>query len=155
MRGKNRGWTRALLVALTLAGVASLTASSGNGTDAIKARQHAMEQVYESMKTLAGIAKKQAPFEAAVVAKNGAAMAAALEKAEPQFPEGSASGDVETWALETVWTKPDEFRKLFQQAKQAATAMQEVTDEAAFPAALGQLGSTCKGCHETYRRPKQ
>lgn len=155
MTRKTRVWTHMLLVALALAAVASLTVQSEDGTQEIKARQESMEQVYDSMKTLVAIAKKEAPFDAEVVAKSSATMVAALTEAEKHFPEGSASGDVETWAMETVWTQPDGFRKHFDDAKAAAAAMEKVTDAAAFPAAMGQIGASCKGCHETYRRPKK
>ncbi len=66
-------------------------------TEAIKQRQKEMQGVYGSMKTFAAIAKKEQPFDAEVV-QDAAKMAEHLAKAEELFPEGSAEGEVETWA---------------------------------------------------------
>ncbi len=36
----------------------------------------------------------------------------------------------------------------------ASTALAAATDEASFKAAFPELGNSCKGCHEKFRRPK-
>jgi cytochrome c556 len=141
----------ALAVAL-VAGTASIAISS---TDAIRDRQQAMKDVGGAMQNLAAIVKKEAPFDAAVVKDNAGAIAEALERAAGLFPEGSDKGDVETWAMAEIWSDRADFDEKFQAAKAEAVALQSVAVESAFPPALGKLGDTCKGCHQTYRRPKQ
>jgi cytochrome c556 len=141
----------ALVAAMALA-VAGVAASS---TDVIKDRQHAMENVGDAMMALAAIAKGEAPFDATVVKKNAAAMQEHLRKAATLFPEGSDKGDVETWAMPAVWSDNPDFVVKFEAAKAEAEAMGSVTEESAFRPALGKLGSSCKSCHETYRRPKK
>jgi cytochrome c556 len=143
------------LAAALLAGVVSLAVSGTGGTEAIKARQEAMEAIGDSMGALAAIAKKQAPFDAAVVEKSAGAIAGELEKAATLFPPGSESGETETWAKAEVWSDPEGFAKALKASREAALAMKTVTAESDFGAALGRLGSSCKGCHETYRRPKE
>ncbi len=144
------GLAVALVAAMAL-GVAGVAASS---TDAIKDRQHAMENVRDAMMALAAIAKGEAPFDAAVVNENAATMEGHLRKASTLFPEGSGQGDVETWAKAEVWSDHADFVVKFKEAQAAAEALKSVSEESAFRPALGKLGSSCKSCHETYRRPK-
>ena len=141
------------IVALAL-GTASVAVSSPEGTAAIKARQESMEAVRDAMGALADIAKGEAPFDAAVVEKTAGAIAGNLEEASDHFTEGSAEGDVETWALAEIWAEGSDFQERMKTARAEAEALRAVTDEAAFRPAFGQLGTSCKNCHQMYRRPK-
>jgi len=151
----NRNTRHALAAALVAAlavGTASMAASTS--TDTIKDRQQAMEDIGGAMKNLAAIAKKEAPFDAGVVKKNAVTIAEALKKAADLFPEGSDTGEVETWATPEIWSNPVDFVEKLETADAEAVALQSVTVETAFPPALGKLGDACKACHQTYRRPK-
>jgi cytochrome c556 len=135
-------------------GLTAAVAVAATATEAIKARQEAMESVGDAMKALGAIAKGEAPFDAAVVKKNAATIAEHLKVAEPQFIPGSDKGDVETWAKPEIWSDPAMFGETMKKAQDAAEALQGVTEEAAYRPALGQLGQNCKNCHDMYRRPK-
>ena len=124
-------------------------------TDAIKERQDAMSGVQDAMRSLAAIAKGEAPFDAAVVQKSAASIAEHLDEASRLFPEGSGEGDVETWAKPEIWSNYSDFEMKMEGAQVAADAMKSVTDEAGFKAAMGKLGGACRACHTDYRRPKQ
>ena len=138
----------AALVIFATAGIAA------SGTEAIKKRQEAMGEVREGMMALAAIAKGEAPFDAAVVAKNAGVIESHLTESAPHFPEGSAQGDVETWAKPEIWENMDDFMAKLEESKAAAAALKSVTEETAFRPAMGKLGSSCKACHTDYRRPK-
>lgn len=155
MSSKIKRLAGVVLAAGLMAGAVSLALSGTGGTVAIKARHEAMETIKESMGSLVAIAKKQAPFDAAVVQKNAGVIAGQLEKAATLFPPGSESGEAETWAKPEVWSDPEGFAKSLEQAQVAARAMMAVAEEKDFGPALGNLGNSCKGCHETYRRPKE
>lgn len=146
---------RMLTVLAVVGTVASITLAAATGTQAIQERQEAMEDIGKAMKALATIAKKQAPFDADVVKASAETIANHLNTAADLFPEGSDSGDVETWAKAEIWSDHESFSQAFESAEAAAVAMQSVTDEAAFGPALGALGNGCKTCHDAYRRPKQ
>jgi cytochrome c556 len=145
----------AAFVAVLAVGLVSLAASSTSGTDAIKARQDAMDNVGDAMKALAAIAKGESPFDAAVVAKNAGTIADRLGKVASLFPEDSQEGDVETWAKPEIWSDHADFDKTREAARAAALDLSSVTDEAAYRPALGRLGGNCKTCHDKYRRPKK
>ena len=141
----------AALAAALVVGVASMAAST---TDAIKDRQQAMEDIAGAMQKLAALGQQEAPFDAGVVSENAGAIAQALKQAADLFPEGSDTGDVETWAKPEVWSNRADFEKKLEAAEAEATALQAVSVDTALPPALGKLGDTCKACHQSYRRPK-
>jgi cytochrome c556 len=112
--------------------------------DAFSDRHAAMQAVGDAMKPLGAIAKKQAPFDAAVVNAKATTIADNLKKAATLFP-----------AKPEIWTDAAGFDKSMKDAHAAAVALQAVKDEAAFGAALGTLGASCKSCHEKYRLPEK
>jgi len=118
-------------------------------------RQAAMKNVGKAMGALAAIAKKEVPFDAAVVNTNATSIADNVKTAKGHFPDGSATGDKETWAKVEIWQNKSDFDAKADKAIAAAMAMASVTVEADFGAALGALGAACKACHTDYRRPKQ
>ncbi len=119
--------------------------------DAFQDRHMAMEEINDAMKALGAIAKKQAPFDAAVVKTNATTIADNLKLASTLFPPGSGGG--ESLAKPEIWTDAAGFEKTMKDAQAAAVALQSVSDEAAFRPALGALGGNCKACHEKYRLP--
>jgi cytochrome c556 len=151
---KSRGVV-AVVVAVMLLAVVSPAVSGPDGTEAIKERHEAMEAIGNSIGALAAIAKKEAPFDAAVVKENAEKIADLLQESASLFPEGSDKGDAETWAKAEIWSDPDGFKKALKQCHTAAVEMASVTDPAEFGPALGKLGNGCKTCHDKYRRPKE
>ena len=137
-----------LVVALSLGAAAAVVIAA----DAYQERHMAMEAVGDAMKSLGAIAKKQAPFDAAVVKANATTIADHLKMAQGLFPAGSGGG--ESRAKPEVWSDAAGFEKGMKDAQAAAVALQSVSDEAGFGPALGALGSTCKSCHDKYRLPK-
>jgi cytochrome c556 len=139
----------ALVVIVSVGGAAAIVIAA----DAYQDRHMAMETVGDAMKSLGAIAKKQAPFDAAVVKSNATTIADNLKTAATLFPAGSGGG--ESRAKPEVWTDAAGFEKGMKEAHAAAVALSSVSDEAAYGPALGALGSTCKSCHDKYRIPKQ
>lgn len=136
-----------------LAAVIGVTGAAFAGP--IEDRQAAMKNVGKAMGALAAIAKKEAPFDAGVVNSNATALADNVKTAKGHFPDGSATGDKETWAKAAIWQNKADFDAKADKSVEAAMAMAAVTAEGNFGAALGALGNTCKACHTDYRRPKQ
>ena len=138
-----------LVVAVVVGGAAVAVIAA----DAFQDRHMAMEAVGDAMKPLGAMAKKAAPFDAAVVKASATTIADNLKKAQGLFPAGSGGG--ESRAKPEVWTDAAGFEKGMKDSYAAAVALQSVSDEAAFGPALGALGGSCKSCHDKYRIPKQ
>jgi cytochrome c556 len=126
---------------------------AAQAADPAHQRHEAMETVQESFKPLGAIAKKDAPFDAAVVKKSATTILEKLKEAHGLFPEGSGGGT--TRAKAEIWSDRAGFDQAMKDAQAAATAMAGVTDEAAFIGAMKTLGGSCKGCHDKYRLPRQ
>jgi cytochrome c556 len=140
---------------LAMALVVALTAAAMTASEAIKERQQAMKDIGDGMATFGAIAKKEQPFDAEVVNGTAAMIAENLTQSVDLFPEGSDTGEVQTWAKPEIWTDRAAFDEIMDSTLQAAADLQSVTEAESFLPALGKLGNGCKSCHDLYRSPKK
>jgi cytochrome c556 len=119
--------------------------------DPITQRQNLMKNNQEQVRTLTGMARGQAPLNAATAQAAFQRLEQNAQQIPPLFPPGSTQG--KTAALPVIWERKADFdahaAKLGQDAKAAQTA---ITDQASLQAAIQRVGQNCGGCHETYRR---
>lgn len=124
--------------------------------DTIKARQGYYKLLGANMGVFAAMAKGEADYnaEAAQTAADNIATMTGYNMAH-LYAAGTSNADFgdQTRALPKIWedfagvaAKGDDFKK-------AAMNMQGEAGKgkAEMAAALGQLGGTCKGCHDSYR----
>jgi cytochrome c556 len=145
----------AILASIVLLGLAGCGGNpdtpAGRAADA---RHESFEQMGDAFKVVADAMKQDAPDMAAIQSAAGKINALAPKLPE-WFPAGSGPDDgIRTEALQTVWTKPEEFRQAAQKfADEAAKfdAAAKTGDKAAVGAAMQSLGGSCKGCHEKFR----
>lgn len=145
------------LIAAFIAGsmLAGGFAYAASHADPIMARKEAMKSVGGAMGALGKMAKGEMAFDGAAVLAALQQMTTATDGFADLFPAGSETGG-ETTASPKIWEDNAGFTaKLakFREDVAAATASPPA-DQAALGAALGGLGGNCKGCHETYRIPK-
>ncbi|HXV75026.1 MAG TPA: cytochrome c [Candidatus Polarisedimenticolaceae bacterium] len=147
---------RAVVVVALGASVLCVVGAEGpSSDDVIAERQHTMESIQAALKEVVSIVRKEASFDAEVVRGSGTKIAELLDQASKLFPEGSEKGGIETWAKPEIWSRPEGFVEALERTRDAAVSLAEVTEESKLGPALGQLGNGCKGCHDTYRRPKE
>ncbi|MEO7564975.1 MAG: cytochrome c [Sphingomicrobium sp.] len=144
---------------IAIAGIGLLTAAatprvSGAAAKTIMHERHeGMGKIGKVMKMLARELKSGSP-DMAVVASNTATMNALAKKSSLWFPKGSGSEAGKTRALAEIWNKPEDFAakmKAFQLASAKLSAAARSSDTAASTAAFGDLGKSCKACHDPYR----
>ena len=142
-----RGTVAAALTVLIASGLGVL-AQSG---DPITQRQNLMKNNQDQMRTLTGMSRGQVPFNAATAQAAFQRVAQNAQQIPALFPAGSHQG--KTAALPAVWERKADFdahaAKLEQDAKAAQAG---ITDQASLQAAIQQVGQSCGGCHNTYRR---
>ena len=116
-------------------------------------RHEGMETIGKTAKAIKRALDADTPDLAAVRA--GAAQIADLSrKASGWFPAGTGPDLGKTGAKPEIWQTPDDFiAKLhnFQGAAKAFNAAAMSGDAAATKAKFGELGQTCKACHDKYR----
>lgn len=122
--------------------------------DPVETRMQLMKQVGGAMKTLGGMAKGAAPFDAAAAAGAFQSMNDAADAFGAHFPEGSLTEKSE--ASPKVWSDAAGFEAAVAKfiADTEAAVAAAPADKAAFMPVFGQVASNCKGCHQGYRVKK-
>jgi len=86
-----------------------------------------------------------------------ATIAGFAPKVPSWFPPGTGPNVGKTMAKAEIWQKPADFAakaKAFRGAALAFNAAAKSGDMAAIKAGFGDLGKTCKACHDPYRAEK-
>ena len=119
--------------------------------DVIEQRKNLMKNNQEQVRTLSGIARGQAPFNAATTQAAFQRLEQNARQTPTLFPAGSHQG--KTAALPVIWERKADFDSRAAKLEQDARTVQaSVTDQASLQAAVQRVGQNCGGCHETYRR---
>lgn len=135
------------------------TASLAQPVDAAEARalmrerHEGMEDLGDAMKLVSRELKRDGP-DLAKVRQGANAMSSLAPRVSGWFPLGTGSDVGKTEAKAEIWQKPEDFAAkttTFQQAARAFNAAAQGGDLAAIRVAHGDLGKSCKACHDLYR----
>lgn len=116
-------------------------------------RHEGMEKIGKLMKQLSRDIKVE-PLNLAAIAPVAASMQVLAEKSGDWFPAGTGPNVGKTQAKAEIWQKPQDFAAktaAFQKAAGAFQAAASKGNAAATKAAFGDLGKSCKACHDSYR----
>jgi cytochrome c556 len=148
---------RLLLAALPLIAL-GLTACSRNPDTpagrAADARHESFEQIGDAFKAVTDQLKAPAPDVVAI--RNAAGSINGLApKVATWFLAGSGPDDgIQTDALQTVWSRPDEFKQAaakFVEESARFNALAQAGNVAAIGSGMKALGGSCKNCHDRFR----
>jgi cytochrome c556 len=129
--------------------------------DAIRARQSIMRVIGLNFGPLGKMASGDAPMDKSVFQANAARMEAvwAMNPAQYFVPgtdkpvDGSKIAGF-TAAKPEIWAKPDRFKTAAERATQQIASLAQAArsgDEKAMRAAAGEVGKSCKACHDDFR----
>ncbi len=145
-----------LIVAAALM-VAPLGALFAEGSDIYKVRHDGYHDLGDAFKTLRDEVRESSP-NAAKIKTATAVVADVAVKQYDWFPAGSGpKPGVKTRAKAEIWSKPSEFaaaQKLFADAAAKLNKAATAGDIAAVKAQFGDVGKTCKNCHDNFRTPE-
>lgn len=120
----------------------------------IAERQQNLEEMGDAFKPIAETLKTGTP-DLELIAANAAVISANLKKIPDHFPAGTGIDDgFDTDALAAIWEKPEEFSAAANDAIAAGEALlaaANARDVDAIKAGVGELGNSCKNCHDTFR----
>jgi cytochrome c556 len=144
---------RTLLVALSVSMFA--VSSLAFAAEPQELRQAAMKKVGGAIGLLSGMAKGEAPFDAAAAQAAFATMNGVSKEYVSFFPAGSETG-FDTEASPAIWENMDDFKAKVAkfEADTGAAAAMTFADAAAVGAAIGPVGANCGACHQLYRVKK-
>ncbi|WP_100658378.1 c-type cytochrome [Alteromonas flava] len=133
---------------------AEMAANERQAANAVKFRQALLQLVRSNMRPLGGMAKGQIPFDTEVMQTN----AVRLEQLGMMMPDyfalNTTAFELDTGALPKIWDNMDDFNAKSAEMVSAAQALQTAVasgDEGAYRKAIGGVGATCKGCHDSYK----
>jgi len=145
----------ATLALATLLAAGAVRAAEGEGAHnrAIEYRESIMTILAWNMKPMGAMVKGEAPFDAAKFQAQAKDLAAVAQlDLLAGFPEGSDQG--ETDAKPEIWMKWDDFKGKLEALRSASKNLAEASvggDLEKIKPAFGELGKSCKGCHEAYK----
>ena len=119
----------------------------------MKGRHENYEKIGDAMKVIGRELKGDSP-DLAQVRRNADVIATLAPQVKTWFPQGTGPDVGKTDAKAEIWQKPDDFAAKARDLEQAALAFQTATqgnDVSAIRAAQGNLGKSCKACHDVYR----
>jgi len=119
----------------------------------MKERHEGYERIGDAMKVLGREFKGDSP-DLAQVRTNADVIATLAPQVKTWFPAGTGPDVGDTDARADIWQKPEDFAAKSRDFEQAAARFQTAargTDVAAMRAAHGDLGKSCKACHDLYR----
>ena len=119
-------------------------------------RHEGMEQVGKVMKQLSRDIKDE-PLNLGAVRASAAKMDELARKAGNWFPAGTGPEAGKTHAKAEIWQKPQDFAakmEAFQRASTGFHSAAKAGNVAAAKAAFGDVGKSCKACHDLYRAKK-
>lgn len=117
-------------------------------------RQSVLILIANNFGPMRGMARDEAPFDAAVVRKNSVRLHQLSLMLADAFATDTRGSGVETEALDVIWETPAEFAGKIDALTTAAEALAESAasaDEASILAAVGELGQKCGSCHDDFR----
>lgn len=145
--------TAALSAAFLLAVALPAHAQFAKPEDAIKYRQSAMFLMNQHAGRLGAMVQGKVPWDGAQAAGNAELVATLAKLPWPAFVAGSDKGD--TRAKPDIWSDNAKFtanaQKLQEETAKLVAAAKS-GDQAATKAVFGEVGRTCKGCHDQFRK---
>jgi len=159
VRNTRRALSAAVVGSVLLA--ATVHAADGPHDDAIKARQ-AMFQLYSHSSGILGdMAKEKREYDAELASEAANNLSAVVNLGQSTFwPQGSddaTDGNANTRALPAIWETFPAINEKNQALKDAVAALLPVAGNGldALQGAMGDVGGSCKGCHDDFRAEKK
>jgi len=118
--------------------------------DLVKYRKSLMEVIGGHMHAAAAIMKGEVPYKGEL-AYHADGLAAAAPKVAPAFETKAMSSKSES--LPEIWDNWADFEKAAKKFETTSAQFSKAAaggDMAAMGAALGELGKSCKGCHDDF-----
>lgn len=118
--------------------------------DHVKARQDAFKQVGDAMKTIGDVVKGDVAYDAEQFKAVVAQMQTAGAEAFQHFGEGTQGGN----AKADIWTNMAKFEEGRDKMAAAVAALNEAAqtnDLNAIKPKMGDLGGSCKSCHDAFK----
>lgn len=142
---------KTLTFAAVVVGIATSASAQVKPEDQIRYRQSVMNVMGRSFGALAGMAKGEMPYDKEQAVKNAAIVEMMSGLPASAFGPGTDKG-APTKADMKVWSDTEKFKsaydKMLAEVKKLPAA---AGDAATLKTQVGEVGKTCKSCHDDFR----
>lgn len=152
--------TKLLLIAagvVALAPLSTLVANDQHGAGIRKTRHEEYEKLGDAFKVIRDQVRADTPDAAAIKSSAKIVHDASVNQYK-WFPAGSGpESGAKTRAKAEIWSKPKDFeaaQKLFADQAAKLNAAAQSGDVSAVKAQFGEVGKSCKNCHDNFRTPE-
>lgn len=152
-RLRRTSWITAAAAAAALVAAAPAMAQFKDAKDAIEYRQGAMKVMGHHFGHIGAMVHDKLPFDAQAARDDAAVVSMLVHLPWPGFVAGSDHGDTD--AKPVVWSEPEKFKEAARKAEEAAArldAAAKTGDKAQIKVAFGEMGQTCKSCHDHFKK---
>jgi len=143
----------ALLGLLTMTLAAPAMAQFAKPEDAVKYRQAVMTLQGRHLALIAPYVRGDRPYNAADVAANAAILETVTKLAWVAYVPGTDLPNSKT--KPEAWTQPQKFKEVsdkFEASVAKLSAAAKAGDQATVRAAFGEVGQSCRVCHDAFRK---
>lgn len=141
--------------AVSTLAIADEAKSERQAANAVQFRQSLLQLVRSNMGALGAMAKGQIPYDTDVMSTNAMRLEQLALMLPDYFKTDTTGFSVDTEALPKIWDNMDDFLVKANDLTVASQALQVAakgSDESQYRAAIGKVGATCKGCHDSYKK---
>ena len=136
-----------LAAAIAVLGVTAVVAQS----DPIAGRKAIMKENGNQSRIAREMIDGKQPFNVDAAKKVLTTFGDTNDKVKAMWPDSSKAGD--TAALPAIWENKADFdAKMVKFSADSKAAAAKVTNLDSFKAEMGEIGKSCGGCHQTYRK---
>lgn len=142
-----------LTIACLTSCIAATTFAQAKPEDEIRYRQSVMNVIGRAFTPMVNMAQDKIPYNKEVVVRNTQIIDTLVGLPWPAFGPGTEKG-APTKADMKVWSDQAKFKESSEKMQQSVTKLSQTVkggDEKAIKAAIGDLGKTCKSCHDDFR----
>ncbi|HEY6641611.1 cytochrome c [Povalibacter sp.] len=144
--------------AAVAAPVGALVAHDEHATGIYKVRHEEYEKLGDAFKTIRDQTKASTPDTAAIKSAAAVVTRASVQQYN-WFPADSGPrAGVKTRAKAEIWSRPEKFaaaQKLFEEQAGKLNTAAAAGDFPAVSAQFGEVGKSCKNCHDNFRTPEK
>ena len=145
----------ALLATMTGSALAAEAVSEKHAEAAVEYRQSLFQLVKSNMGPLGGMAKGAIPYNEEVMMTNAVRLEQLADMMVDYLSEDTRKFDVDTGAKDAIWENFPNVEEKVSALKTAAANLQSVVeagDESEYRSAIGNVGASCKSCHDDYKK---
>lgn len=145
----------ALLATMAGSALAAEAVSEKHAEAAVEYRQSLFQLVKSNMGPLGGMAKGAIPYDEKVMMTNAVRLEQLADMMVDYLAVDTRKFNVETGAKDAIWENFPNVKEKVSALKTAAANLQSVVeagDESEYRSAIGNVGASCKSCHDDYKK---